>query len=84
MKLLEAFSMACPVITTTVGALGFPVRHGEEALIADPPEEFRAALKQLDRIRAIEAGPRGKSGAMILRDFDWRVIGPRMRPGRAT
>jgi len=33
-KLLEAFSMACPVITTRVGAMGFPVEAGVNMLIA--------------------------------------------------
>ena len=77
-KLLEAFSMACPVITTTVGALGFPVRHGEEALIADTPEEFRAALQQLVASEQLRRNLGNKARAMIQRHFDWRVVGPRM------
>jgi len=77
-KLLEAFSMACPVITTTIGALGFPVRHGEEALIADTAEEFRAALQRLIASAELRRNLGQKARAMILRDFDWRVIGPRM------
>jgi glycosyltransferase involved in cell wall biosynthesis len=77
-KLLEAFSMACPVITTTVGALGFRVRQGEEALIADTPEEFRAALQQLVASPQLRRELGAKARAMILRDFDWRVIGPRL------
>src|SRR5262249_49159728 len=77
-KLLEAFSMACPVITTTVGALGFPVRHGEEALIADTPEAFRAALQQLVASEQLRRDLGAKARAMILREFDWRLIAPRM------
>ncbi len=78
-KLLEAFSMACPVITTSVGALGFPVRPGTEALIANSPEEFRSALSQLAGSEGLrrEIGFHGRE--MILREFTWERIGPLMR-----
>src|SRR3954466_4758863 len=46
-KLLEAFGLACPVITTSLGALGYPIRDGREALIANSAEEFRSALAKL-------------------------------------
>lgn len=46
-KLLEAFSMGCPVVTTTVGAMGFSIRDGVEAILANTPREFSEALRAL-------------------------------------
>ncbi len=70
-KLLEAFAMACPVITTTTGAMGFPIQSGREALIANTVEEFSAALSLLlgsvERRREIGEAAR----RMILSRFSW-------------
>jgi len=74
-KLLEAFSMACPVITTRVGAMGFPAEEGVNMLIAQSADEFAAALRRL----IAEPGLRRRLGdnarAMILDRFDWLRIG---------
>jgi polysaccharide biosynthesis protein PslH len=74
-KLLEAFSMACPVITTRVGAMGFPVEAGVNMLIAQTGDEFAAALRRL----IAEPGLRRRMGdnarRMILDRFDWPRIG---------
>jgi glycosyltransferase involved in cell wall biosynthesis len=77
-KLLEAFSMACPVITTSVGSLGFPISSGKEALVADSANEFRAALGQLIASEPLRVAL-GQSGReMIERHFDWSELGRRM------
>ncbi|MEQ1839175.1 MAG: glycosyltransferase family 4 protein [Verrucomicrobiales bacterium] len=39
-KILEAFSRSCPVVSTSKGAEGLEVRAGKELLIADDPEKF--------------------------------------------
>jgi len=78
-KLLEAFSTACPVITTSVGALGFPIRHGAEALIADSPAEFRQGLRQLVESESLRRRLGTNARGMILRDFDWIRIGMDLR-----
>jgi polysaccharide biosynthesis protein PslH len=77
-KLLEAFSMACPVIATTVAAFGCPVSDGREAMIANSPAEFRHALKQLvssERLRT-EIGLAGRE--MILKHLNWSQIEQRL------
>ena len=74
-KLLEALSMGMAVVTTPLGAQGFPVRHGEELMIAGSPEAFAAAVVELlrdDRRRA-ELGSRARE--MIRERYDWSVIG---------
>jgi glycosyltransferase involved in cell wall biosynthesis len=73
-KLLEAFAMGCPVVTTPIGATGFPVRHGEEALLANTAAEFSDALRVLAgsldyRRRLGECGRR-----MIVEKFSWDYL----------
>ena len=67
--------MACPVVTTKVGAMGFPVAAGENMLIAETADEFAGALRRL----IAEPGLRRRMGdnarRMILDRFDWSRIG---------
>ena len=70
-KLLEAFAMGCPVVTTAIGAMGFPIRNGEEAILANSPDEFAEAIRTL----AASVDYRRKLGArarcMIEERFGW-------------
>jgi glycosyltransferase involved in cell wall biosynthesis len=70
-KMLEAFAMGCPVVTTSLGAAGYPARGGVEAFIADTVDQFVAALSKLavsiDLRRTM--GERGRR--MILDRFGW-------------
>jgi GT2 family glycosyltransferase len=45
-KLGESLSHGLPVVTTTIGAEGFGLTDGVEALIADAPQAFAAAVVQ--------------------------------------
>jgi glycosyltransferase involved in cell wall biosynthesis len=67
--------MACPVITTSVGALGFPISSGREALIANTAQEFRQAVAQLASSEALRTQLGNAGREMILRRFDWAEIG---------
>jgi glycosyltransferase involved in cell wall biosynthesis len=73
-KLLEAFAMQCPVITTSLGAQGFPVRNGSEAMIADSIEEFVVALRQLSGSEALRRELGRNARDMIVRAFGWERI----------
>jgi sugar transferase (PEP-CTERM/EpsH1 system associated) len=44
LKIFEAMAMEKPVISTSIGAEGLPVRDGEELLLADTPEDFAASV----------------------------------------
>lgn len=58
MKLLQAMSLGIPCVTTSIGAQGLNVKHGNEVLIADTAQDFANALLKLntDRKFAIEIG----------------------------
>lgn len=48
-KLLEAFALFTPVITTSQGAEGLNVRHGSECMIEDDPRSFAGACIEMLR-----------------------------------
>ncbi len=48
-KILEAGACNVPLVSTTLGAEGIPVVHGEHILIADKPQEFADAIITLLR-----------------------------------
>lgn len=46
-KILEAFAHDCPVVTTSKGCEGHPVKDGQHLIIRDDTEAFAAACEQL-------------------------------------
>ncbi len=47
-KIAEAFSRNCPVVSTSIGALGYKIQNGKEALLADSADDFaRACIRIL-------------------------------------
>ena len=77
-KLLEAFSMACPVIATSLAAFGYPICSGREALVANSATEFRNALAQLIESEELRTKLGMAGREMILKHLDWARIGPRL------
>jgi glycosyltransferase involved in cell wall biosynthesis len=76
-KLLEAFAMQCPVVTTALGAAGFPIQSGNQAGIAETPPEFRAAIQALVSSVELRAQTGRAARKMIEDDFSWDTIGER-------
>lgn len=74
-KLLEAFAMGSPVITTSLGAAGFPITNGQNAIIANTAAEFRAAMSSL--VTSVDLRSRlGAEGRQLILDkFTWDSIG---------
>jgi sugar transferase (PEP-CTERM/EpsH1 system associated) len=75
-KILEALAMGKAVVSTTLGAEGFPVAHEQELLLADEAEDFaRAVVSLLNAPEKRES--LGRAGrAFIEARYDWRVIVP--------
>ena len=78
LKILEAFSMEVPVISTSVGCEGLGVADGGQLLTADTPQAFAAAVKRLaeDPELGRKLVARGKQH--VLKYFSWPAIGQRM------
>jgi len=47
LKIYEAMAMECPVVSTTIGAEGLPLKPGEHLLVADDPEGLAEACASL-------------------------------------
>ncbi|MDQ6887056.1 MAG: glycosyltransferase family 4 protein [Gemmatimonadota bacterium] len=71
LKIFEAMAMDRPVVSTTIGAEGLPVRDGEEILVADEPAELASAVVRLlnDPQMAARIGARG--GTLVRGEFGW-------------
>jgi glycosyltransferase involved in cell wall biosynthesis len=79
-KILEALARGIPVVSTTIGAEGIDVTHGEHLLIADEPAAFAQTVVRVLRDRALgdqlaEAGRRH-----ALTRYDWRAVCPAVEP----
>jgi polysaccharide biosynthesis protein PslH len=74
LKIFEAMSMGKAVISTTIGAEGLPVKHGEHLLIADDPQTFTKCVCELlsnpeKRIRMGEAARK-----LVGERFSWAQV----------
>jgi glycosyltransferase involved in cell wall biosynthesis len=73
-KILEAMALGLPVVSTSVGAEGLAVTHGEDILLADDPEGLATAIAELcgspERRDALAAAGR----ALVLRRYDWKAV----------
>lgn len=77
-KILEAWAAGRAVVSTSLGAEGLPVCHGEQALLADSPEAFAEAVSQLlaspgDRLRLGRAG-RALYEKCFTREQGWKEL----------
>jgi glycosyltransferase involved in cell wall biosynthesis len=72
LKILEAWAMGRPVVSTTLGAEGLDGVPDQHLLIADDPAEFaRAVLKVLSEPKlADEIGGAGR--ALAVERYSWR------------
>jgi glycosyltransferase involved in cell wall biosynthesis len=78
LKIYEAMAMEKPVISTTVGAEGLPVRDGVELLLADDPKAFAEAVINVLSDSSL-ANRLGKNAAALVREnFGWRRVSATM------
>ncbi len=74
LKIFEAMAMGKAVVSTTVGAEGLPVVHGEHLLLADEPSTFARnvirLLRDVDRRRRFEHAAR----ALVVGRYDWSAV----------
>ncbi len=74
LKIYEAMAMEKPVVSTTVGAEGLPLRDGEDLLIADTPRAFADAvvrvLTDAETARALGA----RAAEKVREQFGWDKV----------
>lgn len=78
LKILNAWAMGTPIVSTSVGCEGLEARDGENILVADTPEAFAAAVHRLlgDPELRRRLGAAGRDTAE--RVYSWDVIGAEM------
>ncbi|MDQ1559424.1 MAG: polysaccharide biosynthesis protein PslH [Pyrinomonadaceae bacterium] len=74
LKIYEAMAMEKPIVSTTIGAEGLPVREGRELLLADTAEAFAAAVVGVltDERAAREMGER--AAVAVREKFSWDKV----------
>jgi sugar transferase (PEP-CTERM/EpsH1 system associated) len=74
LKIFEAMAMGKAVVSTTIGAEGLPVSHGQNVLIADEPVRFAQAvvhmIREVNARRRIEAEAR----RLVVERYDWSTV----------
>jgi sugar transferase (PEP-CTERM/EpsH1 system associated) len=75
LKILEAMAAGVPVVSTTLGAEGLEVRHGENILIADGKDQLVAAIASVveNETRRNELSAAGR--ALVSSRYDWSSLG---------
>ncbi|MGO9231705.1 MAG: glycosyltransferase [Bryobacteraceae bacterium] len=72
-KILEAWAAALPVVSTSIGAEGLPVRDGEQLLLADTAPAFADAVSRLLTCSDLRERV-GNSGRLLMeKEFTWET-----------
>jgi polysaccharide biosynthesis protein PslH len=77
-KILEAWAMAKPIVSTSLGAEGLPAHTGENIELADTPKAFAQSVVALldDRQKRIRLAQAGRK--LVEDNYAWSVIGQQM------
>ncbi len=70
-KILDAFSRKCPVVSTTLGAYGYDVENGRELLMADSPRAFTDCCLRILADPAQGVRLAGNAWAKFLQNWTW-------------
>jgi sugar transferase (PEP-CTERM/EpsH1 system associated) len=78
LKLLEAMAMQKAIVSTTVGAEGFPVVNGQELTLADEPASFAKEVLNLlaDPLRREKLAAAGRAFAQA--NYGWDRLVPQL------
>ena len=77
-KIADAFSRKCPVVSTHLGAYGYDVQSGRELLLADKPDDFAQSCVSLIRDRVAASAMADRAYAAFLQNWTWDAIAPRV------
>jgi polysaccharide biosynthesis protein PslH len=77
-KIFEAMAAGKAVVSTTIGAEGLPVTHGENILLADDPESFGRCIVELlsDHTRREHIGSEARK--LVAERYSWKAVGQTM------
>lgn len=84
LKILNAWAMGLPVISTTIGCEGLEARDGENILIADTAREFAEAIVRVVHDRALRDRLGHAGRRVAVSRYSWNVIGQEMTASYET
>lgn len=75
-RIFQALAMEKALVTTSVGAEGIALVHGQTAMIADSPEQFAACTLTLLENPQLRTALGQNGRQLVLDHYDWRAIYP--------
>jgi len=78
LKILEAFAMHKPVVSTSLGCEGIECRNGKELLIADLPSDFADAVIRLLLNSALREDLGSNAAQLVKMHYGWKSLGEKM------
>jgi glycosyltransferase involved in cell wall biosynthesis len=73
-KILEAFALRLPVVSTTKGCEGLAVEDGQHLMIRDDPESFAAAVAMAVNDQVLSAKLRRNGRMLVEERYNWQKI----------
>ena len=73
-KIFEAMAMGKAVVSTPVGAEGLPVRHNENIVLAEDPQDFANQVLRLLKDRAERERVGRAARALVEENYSWRSV----------
>lgn len=77
-KIADAFSRKCPLVSTRLGAFGYDVQDGKQLRLADQPQDFAAACIDLIRDRTKAEAMAERAWNDFLEKWTWDAIAPKV------
>lgn len=74
-KILDAMAMGKAVVSTSIGCEGLEVKHGENVLIGDSPEDFASMISQALANQRLRERVGAAARALVEKKYSWEVIG---------
>ena len=75
LKIVESMALGTPVVSTSKGAEGLSVTHGENILIADEPEEFAQAVIQVMRNASLRRKLSDQGRKLVTEKYSSEAMG---------
>jgi glycosyltransferase involved in cell wall biosynthesis len=79
LRMLEAFALGRPVVSTSVGCEGIDVVNGQHLLVADGPKTFAAACVAILRDPQLGARLAGRARRLVEDKYSWQSIEEQIR-----
>ncbi len=80
LKILEAFSAGCPVVSTTKGAEGLKAKDGEHLLIRDKMDEIVAGVSQIWSEPSLGEKLAKSAYELVKNEYSWEAVSRQVEP----